>query len=140
MKWPWKNKLQGFCGGCSNALLHTFLALSWIYSFLKFYLLIFYSNYKMLIFETNYFLFNSWYLCYILCSPFHGKGKRALKKKTLKKLCSCVWMSYMNIMWVQVPLEARRRHWIPWNWRNRQLWAATCGCWELNLCKSSKCS
>lgn len=141
-KWSDLGELRG--RDFVEAVLMPLYLYSWLFSgFVVFlnsiYLFIFFSNYKVLIFTTNYFLINPWYLCYFMFI-FPWERKDSLKKKILKKLCSCVWMSYMNIMWVQVPLEARRRHWIPWNWRNRQLWAATCGCWELNLCKSSKCS
>lgn len=37
-------------------------------------------------------------------------------------VCAC--MSFLCTSCVQEPLEARRRRQIPWNWNNRQLWAA----------------
>ena len=65
---------------------------SWLfYGFLAFSnsvcLLIFYSNFKMLIFKTNYFLFNPWYLCYILCSSLHGKKTAFRKTKKVVFMC-----------------------------------------------------
>ena len=38
----------------------------------------------------------------------------------------CVFVTHMNA----VPVDARKRHQIPWNWNNRQL---PCGAWELHL-------
>ena len=39
----------------------------------------------------------------------------------------------MFVVCLQAPSEARRRHWIPWNWSYRQLWVASCESWKLNL-------
>lgn len=31
-----------------------------------------------------------------------------------------------------VPVEARRKWWMTWNWSHRQLWTTGCGFWNLN--------
>lgn len=57
-------------------------------------------------------------------------------------MCICL-CEFMCIPCVWVPVEARRRHWVPWNWRG------TDGCELVNMSagnqsqvpfKNSKCS
>lgn len=38
----------------------------------------------------------------------------------------CVWARAHATM----PLETRRRYWIPWSWNYTRLWAASYGCWD----------
>lgn len=38
----------------------------------------------------------------------------------------CVWACAHATM----PLETRRRYWIPWSWNYTRLWAASYGCWD----------
>lgn len=42
-------------------------------------------------------------------------------------------MYVLNAMRVQVPMEIRRRHHVPWSWSYRQLRAAWHGYWDLNM-------
>lgn len=44
--------------------------------------------------------------------------------------CLCVYLC--GRMWMQMPTEPRRWHWIFLELELQQLWAAQCGCWHLN--------
>ena len=47
-------------------------------------------------------------------------------------VCVC-WLVCVMYVCMGMSEEARRGLWIPWNWTYRWLWAAQCGCWELDL-------
>lgn len=65
---------------------------------------------------------------------FHFRNFRFL---ILKKMWSLFYVNgcllpHMSVPVHSVPIEARRGHWITWNWSYQQL-GATMWCWELNV-------
>lgn len=49
-------------------------------------------------------------------------------------LCKCMLCGVFVHVWARaratMPMETRRRYWIPWSWNYTKLWAASYGCWD----------
>lgn len=55
-----------------------------------------------------------------------------------KDLCTHMWV-WVSAVYVLVPVETQKGHWLSWSWSHRRLSAALCRIWTQVLWKSSKC-